>query len=459
MSAGVDVFAPATAVADAVLYEGYVLYPYRASDAKNRVRWQWGVLVPPDYAEHDPSERSWCRTDCIVEGDDTRLRIRVRFLQVQRRTVQARTAEGYADVPSLDVGDVTYLPWDEAIEHDLDFDVSVADCLARPYEAPFSVPGGTWSEDLRDDAGAVVGRLVRDRSMLRGVLGVDARRLPGPYGVVRLRVHVTNTTECPGCAVREDALRGSLVAAHLLFAADTAFVSVLDPPEWAKPYVEECESVGTFPVLAGEPGSRRLVLSSPIILYDHPAVAPESAASFMDATEIDELLSLRTLTLTEREKREARGTDPRAAALIDHVEDMPAELMDRLHGAVRYLGVQPRRVQPEPPPDVSAPDAPWWDPETDAAVSPETDAVAVGGVLVRKGSRVLLRPGRKRADAQDMFLTDRPATVAAVLCDVDGDVHLAVSLDDDPDAAEIQQAHGRYLYFAPDEVEPVEVGA
>lgn len=457
MSGEPDVFAPAVAVADAVLYEGYMLYPYRASDAKNRVRWQWGVLVPPDYAEHDPSERVWCRTDCLVEGDDATLRIRVRFLQVQRRGVEVRDADGFRPVSSLDVGDTTYLPWDEAVQHDLDFELSVAECLVRPYDSPFAVPGGIETEDIRGADGHVAGRLVRDRAPLRGLLGVTARRLPGPYGVVRLRVHVTNTTERPGCADREDALRGSLVAAHLLLATDTAFVSVLDPPEWAKPYVDECESVGTFPVLAGEPGSRRLVLSSPIILYDHPSVAPESTASFMDATEIDELLSLRTLTLTEREKREARGTDPRAAALIDHVEDMPAELMDRLHGAVRYLGVQPRRVRPEPPPAEPAPDVPWWDPDADAAVAPETDAVTIAGVAVRKGSRVRLRPGRKRADAQDMFLAGRPATVAAVLSDVDGEHHLAVSLDDDPDAAELQQAHGRFLYFSPDEVEPVEV--
>lgn len=123
-------------------------------------------------------------------------------------------------------------------------------------------------------------------------------------------------------------------------------------------------NVGTFPVLAGADSGDALVLSSPIILYDHPRVAPESAASFMDATEIDELLSLRTLTLTEQEKREARGTDPRANALIEHVENMPAELMDRLHGAVRSR-----------------------------FVSPETDRVVVAGTVVRKDSRVILRPG------------------------------------------------------------------
>jgi len=37
-------------VADAVLYEGYLLYPYRASARKNQIRWQWGVLVPLAYA-------------------------------------------------------------------------------------------------------------------------------------------------------------------------------------------------------------------------------------------------------------------------------------------------------------------------------------------------------------------------------------------------------------------------
>ena len=73
----------ARAVADAVLYEGYVLYPYRASAAKNRVRWQWGVLMPHDVVERDDSERSWNRTDLVVDGRPSSLRATVRFLQVQ----------------------------------------------------------------------------------------------------------------------------------------------------------------------------------------------------------------------------------------------------------------------------------------------------------------------------------------------------------------------------------------
>jgi hypothetical protein len=201
-------------------------------------------------------------------------------------------------------------------------------------------------------------------------------------------------------------------------------------------------------VLIGEEGRRDAMLSSPIILYDHPTIAPESPGDLFDATEIDEILTLRTMALTEDEKREARATDERAAAIIDRVDAMPPELLERLHGAVRYL----QEVEGPPP---AVPElVPWWDPGADATVSPGTDGVVVAGVRLAKGSRVRLRPGRRRADAQDMFLADRLATVEAVFLDVDGARHLAVTLDEDP-AADLQRWHGRFLYFSPDEVEPL----
>jgi hypothetical protein len=127
---------------------------------------------------------------------------------------------------------------------------------------------------------------------------------------------------------------------------------------------------------------------------------------------------------------------------------MPPEVFERLHGAVR--GMRDATT----PPESDAELAPWWDPGSDAAVSPETDAVWVGGVSLSRGSRVRLRPGSRRSDAQDMFLEGRLATVARVYFDVDSGVHLAVTLDDDP-AADLREAEGRYLYFAPDEVEPL----
>ena len=78
-----------------------------------------------------------------------------------------------------------------------------------------------------------------------------------------------------------------------------------------------------WPVLAGTPGERDVMLSSPIILYDYPALAPESPGPFCDSTEIDELLTLRVMTLTDEEKNEARATDERARAIIDRPDIPP----------------------------------------------------------------------------------------------------------------------------------------
>jgi hypothetical protein len=208
-------------------------------------------------------------------------------------------------------------------------------------------------------------------------------------------------------------------------------------------------------VLIGEPTEASVMLSSPIILYDYPAVAPESAGDFCDATEIDEILALRVLTLTDEEKAEARGTDRRAAAIVDRCDDLPPEMWERLHGAVRSLQPSPSQPSSIQAMGAGADEAtealPWWDPGVDGAVDPWTDTTWVGGVQVGKGTSVRLRPSR-RADAHDLFLAGRTATVAGVFKDVDGDEHLAVTLDDDP-ASEAFEWQRRYLYFHPDEVE------
>jgi hypothetical protein len=188
------------------------------------------------------------------------------------------------------------------------------------------------------------------------------------------------------------------VGAHLVLSVPAGrFLSTIDPPEWAGEYASACEQVGVWPVLVGE--DDRVMLAAPIILEDHPRVAPESQGDMFDATEIDEMLALRTLTLTDDEKAEARATDPRAAAIIDRVDAMAGDDLTRLHGRVR------------------------------------------------------LHP-RPNGDAQDLFLEDQIATVEAVLTDVDGGTHVAVTLVDDP-GADLRRAQGRFFYFHPDEIEPL----
>ncbi|MGW5716256.1 hypothetical protein ACWEVP_08835 [Amycolatopsis sp. NPDC003865] len=374
-----NVLDQARAVGDAVLYEGYLLYPYRASAPKNQVRWQWGVLVPPSYASAEIGEHSSARVECVLEPlERTILRVKLRFLG-------ARTRPGTA--------------WDEGVEHEIDFELPLSEL---PAEKPFRQAG------------------------LSGVLTARVDPLDGPFGGARLRVEVHNTTSWPSDGVREHALRHALLAAHLVLSVDTGhFLSMLDPPEWAKPAVEACRQERLWPVLIGDTSRSTVVLASPIILYDDPAIAPESPGDLFDGTEIDEILTLRTMTLTDDEKREARATDPRAAAIVDRVDAMPPELLERLHGAVR-------------------------------SVRPVRPSVVVAGIRVAEGSRVRLRPNLRGTDAQDMFLVGKTATVRVVLSDVDGVSYLAVTLDDDP-AADLQHAHGRYRYFSPDEIEPLEV--
>jgi len=437
----------ARAVADAVLYEGFILYPYRASAQKNRSRWQFGVLMPNGYAATALGESAQLRAECVLEvGDDTRVEVVLRFLQVQRREVRADRDGSYVDVERLDAGGQQWTTWDEAVEREFTVRAMVAELVEVGRHEHFLVTGGEETEPLLE-TDRIAGELTRRRQPLDADLELTASPVHGPWRAVRLRATLTNRTRLAAPPRhRADALPSALVAAHLILATERgAFVSMVDPPEWAQPAVDACANEGCWPVLAGPPGGRDVMLVSPIILYDHPESAPESPGDMFDATEIDEILTLRTLALTDEEKREARATDPRAAAVIDRVEAMDRPTLERLHGAIRYL-----RPVTGPP----ATDTPWWDPGADASVSPFTDAVEIAGVRVAHGSTVRLRPGSRRADAQDMFLAGRLATVEAVLLDVDNRPYLAVTLLDDP-AADLQRSHGRYLYFAPDEVEAV----
>jgi hypothetical protein len=413
-------------VADALLYEGYLLYPYRASSQKNQSRFQFGVLMPPGY--RDPSESSFLHTECLVEArDEVEVSFLLRFLRLRRRTTAAAAN------------------WDEALDTEITGSARLGDLVAGEVTIPFHLDASDVDEGGHSWRTAEVA----------GELRAGAVRLDGPIRVCRLWVRVANLGDGTELSDRAQALPQAMVSAHVMISLGAgSFVSMVEPPEWAAPAVAACTNQGVWPVLAGPVECADVMLCSPIILYDHPVIAPESPADLYDSTEIDEILTLRTMVLTDAEKAEARATDPRAAALIDRVDTMSPEMMDRLHGTIRYL----RPTQPSVPDpsqlDPLDPSVPWWDPGADTSVSPETDEVVVAGVPVKRGSMVRMRPGARRADAQDFLLADRLAQVEAVIQDVDGKVHIAVTPADDPDA-DIQRGHGRFLYFAPDELEPV----
>lgn len=239
---------PVRQIADAVLYEGYLLWPYRHSSLKNRQRWTWGRVEPGGEL----------RAQVLLDGEPA-VRAVARFLQI------------------VDVDD-----HEEGVE--------------REVEAPgvIDFPPLTGRVELGSE------RLGRDRH--------------------RVTVRVVNSSA-----------EGLLAGAHVILrAAGGSFVSMTEPEA-----AEACENEGTWPVLAGPPGDRSVMLCSPIILEDHPRVAPESPGDLFDGAEIDELLVLGILSMTDDERAAMRAADPRARAILERCEALSPDELMRLHGTLR----------------------------------------------------------------------------------------------------------------------------
>jgi hypothetical protein len=306
---------PVRAIADAVLYEGYVLWPYRRSAMKNQRRWTFGGVYPRAHSERHPDDRWTMRTECLLEGD-AHVEVSVRFLQVVARQLFA--AEEPVD--ELTVEGTRHLSWDEAVEREV--------TLCAPGRATIAIPAGSEHEALPG------GAIVRSWQALEGTVdcGVEA----AAEGASRVVVEIANTTPWE-LSDREDALRRTFCSTHtVLRARGGEFVSQTDPPEPLREAAAACRNEGTWPVLVD---GRAVVLSSPIILEDHPRIAPESPGDLFDGGEIDQLLVLNILSLTDDEKEEMRASDPRAREILERTEALTEDELMRLHGAIREFGM------------------------------------------------------------------------------------------------------------------------
>ncbi len=302
-------------IADAVLYEGYVLWPYRRSATKNQRRWTFGGVYPRAHSEAHPDDRWSMQTQCLVEGADPRVDVVVRFLHVVKR----RVTTGGRDVDELTIDGERHVAWDEATERE----------IAAP--GPIAIPAGGSEEDLGG------GTLVRSWRSLEGQVDVSAQ--PLAEDLHRVSVRIANTTPFAGDD-REEALRQTMCSTHtILKARDGAFVSLTDPPDERRADAKRCRNDGTWPVLVGEPGERHTLLSAPIILPDHPEIAPESPGDLFDGGEIDQMLVLNILSLTDEEKAQMRAADPRTREILERTESLSQEQLMNLHGTIREFGM------------------------------------------------------------------------------------------------------------------------
>lgn len=339
-------------IAEAVLYEGYMLYPYRASAVKNQQRWNFGVLCPRSYSELQNGSEAWVmQTQCLVESlASATLGVKIRFLQIVNRSIgkpvqfldELPDDEGseLQTVDKLEVGDRTYVPWQEAVEREVT--VPPLNSVRFPFRQmlPFDFEACRKVEALRNESGRIAGVITREWEILSGVVEIEAEARSDKLMKITVRIRNLTSYAPPEEQSRADALIHSMVSVHtILTVEDGRFVSLLDPPESLKSLVTECHNIGTWPVLVGEEADRDTMLSSPIILYDYPQIAPESPGSLFDGLEIDEILSLRILTMTDDEKQEMRQSDDRTRQILERTENMPPEQFMKMHGALR--GLQP----------------------------------------------------------------------------------------------------------------------
>jgi hypothetical protein len=422
-------FAAAETIANAVLFEGYILYPYRPSAIKNRQRWNFGTLYPRAFAHAQaPQERWQFEAEILFEANEApALSARLRFLQLV-----GATGEGSGDWQ-------TGFPRSRTLK-----DISLEE-LVNGVDVVFEL-GDLLQEEITPAPSAYAIKPCRGRLSLRAEALRD--------GLYRLHACLANESSCAVAerATRRDVQDIAFTSAHLLLGIEGgSFESLLEPAEDLVGDVKACRQDGVFPVLVGETGDRGCALCSPIILYDYPQIARESPGDFFDGTEMDEMLALRVLTLTDAEKAEMRKGDPHARDLLERTESLPDEHLARLHGAVRGLReITQKQCEAARVDLVEQP----FDP---LAEKPPLSSVRVFGVELHTGDRVRVWP-QKRADILDIAMEGRVATIEAIEQDLESNIQFAVVLDDDPgrDLGMLRQP-GHRFFFTPEEVEPLEM--
>lgn len=263
---------------DALLYEGYALYPYTPGATKNATPTPFGILYPPGYAESRPTTFDHLRMDVgLVPAPDAVVAAEVRFLQTGAPGEAERGVERRVELPPTPLAE-----------------------LSGP---------GVGAEIAFDG--------------LTGRIRMRAEVVEAQLARVRVCVHNTTPLASPEGAGRGRALESSLISTHpIVRAPGSRFESATEHPEWA--------SVNTFPVLATPEDDT--VLGATIVLPDHPQIAPESRGSLFDGTEIEEALLLHVHTLSDCEREAIAEGDPAVRAMVECAVATTPEEMLRLHG-------------------------------------------------------------------------------------------------------------------------------
>jgi hypothetical protein len=439
-------------IANAVLYEGYILYPYRASSCKNRQRFTFGRVYPQAYSEaQNGAEPFAIQTECLLRSQGARpsLEVRVRFLQPVARAIGLLAApvpelpaeiepSSLEFVPEVQIGDKLYQAWQEAVEREIRSSRQALDSLVnQTLSIPFHFPSALTSDPIRDSATQVIGAIVRRQQSMKGMMEIAVQPVTGEAFKIKVTVQNQTSMSERDLSQPEEVLMRTFASTHTILESDKGeFLSLMDPPEAYAEASAGCSNIGTWPVLVGEKekGEAGTMLSSPIILYDYPEIAPESPGELFDGTEIDEILTLRVLTMTDQEKWEMSQVDEHAREILNRTEELPEQDFWRMHGTIRG-----QRFSSED----------FFNPNT------RLETVKVNGTDLMVGHRVRIRP-KGRADVMDIALEGRAALIESIEQDAENRIYFALVLEDDPgkDLGMLRQPGHRFFYGS-NEVEPL----
>jgi hypothetical protein len=471
-------------LAKSLLYEGYALYPYTTTNAKNATPTPFGIVYPPAYAERGSTTYDHLQIQCVLEYEP------------------AATVEG--TVMFLVPSGKEY----RAVEQS----ITIAD---TPVEFLESVPA-VVPVDVRDEGGP---------GGVKGEVRLEVKRLAP--GAARVTLRIENRTEVPSEELasldRPTALRRSMISVHpFVRTKGGKFVS---PLESTDARVAGCKNINSWPVLATEEDDA--VLGAAIMLPEHPQIAPESKVNFFDNTEIEEALVLHAQTLTDDMLDEIGRQDPAVQDMIACARQVTPEELLKMHGRLQMKGAGEETLGSTPdeapfeerfsgsfqatPPRAPAgfdpshfplgqtqaggslhdpyaeflqPAAPLPDPAADPEMPvfeglapmatggfssrfqatpprapegyedlPGLQEIEEDGRHFKRGDKVVLRLLMSdRQDAIDHMLSGKTATIERILKDYDGTIHLGVTVDGDP-GQELLRESNRFMFFFLNEVE------
>jgi hydrogenase maturation protease len=325
-----------------LLYEGYALYPYHRSAAKNQKPIPFGVVFPKLYNDYNQYAHSKMQTECIVTGSyDLALSITIRFLHLKKIELFQRVAsdENYIPAYDLTIGNKFYQTGWQTIERKISTgDLLISDLIKQKKLIPFEFDKTCNTEYLPDEEKIVTAKQIDTVSEINGIVNIGAAPVENIQNAFKVTVTITNNTaiEKAESTTRDEALSQSFLSTHtILQSPNGEFISHQNPGINWKTIIEQCENISAWPILIDE--GNTTLLASPIVLYDYPKINPQSPGDLFDSTEIEEALLLHVAVLSDEEKKRIAQTDEKLKAMLEKVHNVTPEDLINFHSGLKHI--------------------------------------------------------------------------------------------------------------------------